>query len=83
MCHVLRDFKEECKFLSFWILWVESRDAYEEDQYLEATFNAKCRTACMNWTGLRGLRYNACMYSFAEIILMASESHVSSPPHES
>ena len=26
---------------------VESRDAYEEDQDLEATFNAKCWTASM------------------------------------
>ena len=39
-----------CLFLHWdkeWILWVESRDAYEEDQDLEATFNAKCWTASM------------------------------------
>ena len=30
-----------------WILWVESRDTYEEDQDLEATFSVKCWTASM------------------------------------
>ena len=39
-----------CLFLCWdkeWILWVESRDTYEEDQDLEATFSAKCWTASM------------------------------------
>ena len=49
---ILKKSTSFCLFLCWdkeWILWVESRDAYEEDQDLQATFSAKCwsRTVSM------------------------------------